>query len=102
MTPTMRPMTSTMGRRYPTPGLALLAAGLVAVGGCGHSATTSSTAEGTVTGTVTVRGKRATEGTVTFDPSNAQRKMVPARTAPIGKDGTYTITTLVGGNHVEV
>src|SRR5947208_3458602 len=101
-TPAMRQGMPTGGRRRPTLVLGLLTASLAASWGCGRPATTASTDEATVTGTVTIRGKRATEGTVTFDPSNARRTMVPARTAPIGSDGAYTIRTLVGGNHVEV
>ena len=43
----------------------------------------------------------AGEGEVIYDPSNAQRPGVP-RKAPIGKDGTYSIKTLVGQNTVRL
>ena len=71
--------------------------------GCGGGkppvATTSE--EATVTGTVTVRGQVVTKGDVVFDPSNHVRN-VPARTAPVGTDGRYRITTLVGENIVRI
>jgi hypothetical protein len=71
--------------------------------GCdGRPAVSSSTTEATVKGTVTVKGKPATKGTVEFDPANYQRKDAQARSAPINPDGTYTIETLVGGNTVRV
>jgi len=60
----------------------------------------SSTTEATVSGTVKVRNKLATKGTIRFDPSNYIRKMEKAREAPVGKDGTYSIKTLVGENVV--
>lgn len=69
--------------------------------GDGRPAATSSTEEATVSGTVTVKGKTATKGNVTFDPASYQRP-VAARSAPIEKDGRYTIKTLVGHNAVRV
>ena len=78
---------------------------LLAVWGCGGGGSapsvSSSRTEATVSGTVTIKGKPATKGEVTFDPANSQRN-VAARTAPISGDGTYTVTTLVGGNIVRV
>jgi hypothetical protein len=62
----------------------------------------STTEEGTVHGRVTLDGKPVTGGEVVFNPANYQRKMIAARTAPIGADGTYTITTLTGSNAVMV
>jgi hypothetical protein len=55
--------------------------------------------EATVTGTVTVKGKPAEGGKILFNGSNSER-IVAARTAPIGPDGTYKITAFVGGNQV--
>jgi hypothetical protein len=77
---------------------------LVACVGCfdERPSVSSSTTEATVKGTVTIKGKPATKGQVVFDPSNYQRKEEKARTAPINSDGTYTITTLLGGNAVRV
>ena len=83
---------------------ALIALACLPAWGCGDGAppVESSEAEATVAGTVKVRGKPATKGTVTFDPSNIRRKNATARSAPIGKDGAYSITTLVGQNVVSV
>ena len=75
---------------------------LVAVWGCDGKPSVSTTdEEATVTGSVTIMGKKATTGTVTFNPSNYKRQ-VPARSAPIEKDGTYSIKTLVGQNQIRV
>jgi hypothetical protein len=79
----------------------VLLAGWGCGGGGSAPAVSSSTTEATVGGTVRIKGKPATKGEVTFDPANSQRN-VGARTAPIGADGTYTVTTLVGGNTVRV
>jgi len=76
---------------------------LAASAGCsGTPAVDSSTTEATVKGTVTVRGKPATEGEVRFNPTNYQREGVGARTAQIQKDGRYEIKTLVGQNSVSL
>jgi hypothetical protein len=85
----------------------LVALSLIAVAcgcdGAGSAPTAdSSTTESAVSGTVTVNGKLASEGKVTFDPANIQRKMAKATTVDIGKDGTYKLTTLVGDNRVIV
>jgi hypothetical protein len=37
---------------------------------------------------------------IRFDPANIQRRDAKAVSAPIGKDGTYTIKTLQGGNMI--
>lgn len=77
----------------------------VMVGGCRFSDAPSisgSTEEATVKGTVRIRGKPATNGIVSFRTSNVNRPNAPLKEAPIGKDGTYTVTTLVGQNFVEV
>jgi hypothetical protein len=55
--------------------------------------------EATVSGTVKIRGKPAEGGTILFNGSNSER-IVEHRTAPIGKDGTYTVKTYVGLNQV--
>lgn len=90
-----------------TPVSCSLVAGVVAVfawgcGGAGTPPVESSRTEAKVSGTVKIRGKAATKGKVTFDPSNIRRKDVAPSTAAIGKDGTYTITTLIGENSVFV
>lgn len=81
----------------------LLAGWLLLVSwGCdGKPPVDTSTEEGMVTGTVTVMGKRPTKGLVRFDPSNYKRQ-VPYCEAPIAKDGTYSIKTLVGRNQVSI
>ena len=83
----------------------LVAAGAFsAVGGCEGSppSVDSSTAEATVKGVVKVDGAPATEGEILFDASNYKRPDAAPRSAPIGKDGTYTIKTLTGENIVRL
>ena len=77
---------------------------IVLVIGCGDErpAVSSSTTEATVKGTVTVKGKLLTEGKVVFDPANYQRKDVSARSAPISKEGTYEVKTLIGLNTIRI
>jgi len=77
---------------------------LVVAWGCGEGAAPadSSSTEATVTGTVTIKGKRATGGEISFDPSNVNRKMEPPRRTEITKEGTYTVKTLVGDNVVRL
>lgn len=80
-------------------------AGLVGLGllaaGCTETASTSSSDEkATIKGVVTFEGKPVKKGTITFDPSNVNRRMASAVSSPIGGDGTYSITTLVGRNIV--
>jgi hypothetical protein len=83
---------------------ALLAAALLTLPpapGCadGKPPVDTSRTEATVSGTVTVRGRPAEGGVILFNPSNSER-IVATRSAPIGKDGRYTITTYTGGNQV--
>lgn len=75
--------------------------------GCGTSVpsgavVSNSTEEATVSGVVTLRGKPVNNGRVYFSPLNIRRAAVPQRDAAIGKDGRYTIQTLVGDNRVQV
>jgi hypothetical protein len=83
----------------------LVGAALLVISGCDGGNTgppaTASTEEVEVKGTVTVNGKPVTEGEVTFDAGNNQRK-VGSRTAKIGEGGAYTIKTFVGTNSVTV
>lgn len=80
---------------------ALAAAALVALAaGCsGTPYVDTSTTEVTVTGVVRVKGKPASGGQISFNPSNRDRK-VPAFTASIGEGGSYTIKTYTGENTV--
>jgi hypothetical protein len=82
----------------PGPALAVL---IAVLGGCdGAPSVDSSKTEATVTGHVSVKGKPAKGGEIIFDPSNVDRPVGP-RSAPIGADGSYTITTFTGGNLVK-
>lgn len=79
------------------------AAAVLFLAGCGGpsggSDATSSMTEAQVKGVVTVDGKPARKGRITFNPANVNRK-VGLRTAKIQPDGTYEITTYVGQNLV--
>jgi hypothetical protein len=77
---------------------------LVAAGGCGEGkpSVSASTTEAKVTGKVSVKGVLAKKGTISFNPANYLRKNEAARMAPIGSDGRYEVTTLVGENQVRV
>lgn len=63
-------------------------------------AMSSSTEEATGSGTIKYEGKPVIQGQVHFDPSSNARKDAQTRTATIAKDGTYTVSTLVGRNRV--
>jgi hypothetical protein len=78
-------------------------AAALALTGCGSGApyVDGSLEEATVKGTVKVRGKFLDGGEVHFNPSNSKRP-VGGRDAPIAKDGTFTVKTLVGLNVVTV
>ena len=80
---------------------ALLQGSAASLAGCndGKPSVDTSRNEGIVKGTVRVRGTPADGGTILFNPSNSERQ-VATRSATIGKDGTYTITTFTGGNQV--
>jgi hypothetical protein len=72
------------------------------VPGCGDGKPYQDTSltEATVTGVVTAKGEPVTEGgTINFNPSNSGRH-VPTKSAPIGPDGRYKITTYTGDNLV--
>ena len=53
-------------------------------------------------GRATSSGKPITEGRIIFDPAKVNRLTEVARTAEIGPDGTYKVTTLIGENRVTV
>jgi hypothetical protein len=97
----------TMRRWERRGGAAIWAASLTALltlGGCDNPApsVSGSGQEATVKGVVKYKGKPVTEGTIRFDPANISRKDAKAVSAPIGKDGSYTLKTLVGGNSINV
>ena len=80
--------------------LVLFAAALAASGcGDGKPWVDTSLNEATVSGVVSVRGKPADGGTILFNASNSGR-IVAARTAKIGPDGSYTVKTYTGINQV--
>lgn len=95
-----------MGRRLTRLGHSTMLTTFLALGlaGCGDGAppVSSSNAEATVHGTIKIDGKPVTGGEVNFDPSNVNRKSAGVNSAKIGKDGTYTVKTLAGGNSVSV
>jgi hypothetical protein len=76
---------------------------LAATWGCsGTPSVSSSSAKVTVKGTVKLKGKPLDRGTVTFDPSNINRRDAPVARMEIGKDGTFSGETLTGENSVSV
>ncbi|MDR3639360.1 MAG: hypothetical protein P4L84_36500 [Isosphaeraceae bacterium] len=83
-------------------GAIMASSAALALSGCGSSAppVSSTTAEATVHGTVKYKGAPVEAGNIRFDPSNIQRRDAKIASAPIGKDGTYKVTTLQGGNVV--
>lgn len=75
--------------------------------GCGGSGSgvapvSGSEEEASVKGTVYLRGKPLNNGRVLFNPVNIKRANVQARQAPINKDGSYGLKTLVGDNYVQI
>jgi len=90
--------------RVSKPVVLLATALLLVVWGCNSGgsapAVSGSSEESTVKGTVTIKGKAASSGKIVFDPANTSRRTAIARTAEIGKDGSYTVTTLIGQNIV--
>jgi hypothetical protein len=89
-----------MRRRKTFLAVALLA--VAAAPGCGDGKPYQDTSltEATVSGVVTVKGTPVTEGgTILFNPSNSGR-LVPTKSATIGRDGRYTIKTYTGVNVV--
>jgi hypothetical protein len=79
---------------------------LVAAAGCSSnpaaSALTSSMEEATLHGTVRVNGKPVNNGTLSFRTAHINRPKSPTKSVEIGKDGSYSVTTVVGENQVEV
>ncbi|SIO57208.1 hypothetical protein SAMN05444166_5361 [Singulisphaera sp. GP187] len=73
------------------------------LGGCNSGApyAESSLQETSVKGVIKVHGKPLEGGEVHFNPANVNRK-VGGRNAPIAKDGSFTLRTLVGQNIVSV
>ena len=78
------------------------AAWLITCSGCGSPSVSTSTDEATVHGKVTIKGVLAKGGRIYFDPTSVNRQSAPVMSAEIGKDGAYSIKTLVGENRVNV
>jgi len=92
-------------KRASKAGALLVTASLLVVWGCnseGPPPVSGSTEESAVKGTVTLKGQPLTKGTVTYNAANINRPTVPVRNAEVGKDGTYSLTALVGENTVYV
>jgi hypothetical protein len=62
----------------------------------------SSLEEATVKGTVRLHGKVIDNGNIVFHCANIKRPNAGVRETSIGKDGAYSVQTLVGGNTVEL
>ena len=80
-------------------------AALLPFAGCGGESApsvASTNSEASVHGTVKYKGQPLTSGEIQFDPANIRRRDATQVHAPIGKDGTYTIKTLQGGNSIHV
>ncbi len=81
-----------------------MAIALHCAGGCnsdGPPPVSTSTEEAEVKGTVKVRGKAVTNGTVSFHSANIKRATKDV-TVAIQKDGTFTAKTVIGHNTVIV
>lgn len=95
-----------MPRRFTRLGLESVVGLLLVVSvGCGSEVPaqiSGSTEEATIKGKVLVNGKPVKGGELNFRVANANRPGAGSRTAKIGSDGSYSVTTLVGQNYVEV
>ena len=91
-------------RTFPPRGsAAVLVMTALVTAGCdsGIPSVESSMEEAVVNGTVKARGTPLVGGEVNFNAVNTKRQIGP-RTAPIGKDGSFSVKTLVGANIVTV
>jgi hypothetical protein len=79
-------------------------AAMIAAWGCGGAREADQgaapKAEATVTGKVTIKGRPAEKGRITFEPLGANGMPAGSNVAQVGKDGTYTVTTKTGPNDV--
>jgi hypothetical protein len=78
----------------------------IALPGCelqgGAPPVSSSLEEATVKGIVRFHGKVIDNGNIIFHCANIKRPNAGVRETSIGKDGAYSVRTLVGGNTVEL
>jgi hypothetical protein len=87
-------------------GTLIVSATLLGALGCGEEAAKPAVddkqkSEATVTGSVTIKGKPASKGRVTFEPLGADGMPTDSQSAGI-KDGAFTIKTKPGNNDVTV
>jgi hypothetical protein len=79
---------------------------VIALPGCelqgGVPPVSSSLEEATVKGIVRLHGKVIDNGKIIFHCANINRPNAGVRETSIGKDGAYSVQTLVGGNTVEL
>jgi hypothetical protein len=76
---------------------------LVLGGGCGGgTSATSPSEEAVVHGTVKVQGRLVRSGTVSLEPSDGGRSTAIPRTAPIDRNGTFSLKARVGAHRVNV
>ncbi len=88
-------------------GALVTSAAMMVAGGCGGEGAgggggSASKSEATVTGKVTIKGKAATKGNLTFEPLGANGIPTGSKVTQVGKDGTYTVTTTTGSNDVTI
>jgi hypothetical protein len=79
---------------------------VIALPGCelqgGAPPVSSSLEEATVKGIIRLHGKAIDNGNIIFHCANINRPNAGVRETSIGKDGAYSVRTLVGGNTVEL
>jgi hypothetical protein len=63
---------------------------------------TTSMEEATLKGVVRVNGKPVDNGTISFRTAHIRRPNSPTKHVDIGKDGSYSVKTVIGENYVEV
>jgi hypothetical protein len=81
----------------------LMLVSMAVVSGCsGEVPLDTTTTEGTVKGTIKVRGKTMRGGSVTLDPTGGRKTVEGAKTFPVKDDGTFEGTTIIGKNRVRI
>lgn len=96
---TMNPTNLSAGRKIIQPLIFVLLTPLVGCNFSGASGGDGSQGEATVKGTVKVKGKLMSGGTLHFSVISPQRMVAP-HDAQISANGTYTVKAVVGQNYV--